>query len=553
MLFVYYPENKLKNLFTVLILNFVFTSSWGQSGIPSTFYWLNVSIDPHLNKIECKAEIQNPGDTCFLLTNSLKVNRVMLDGKAVQYNKLTVGNSYEIAINPHSLGTIFIEYSGQFISDSLPKAISALNMIKPSLVELSDYIDWYPRMKNHSSFNYELKLNVPSGNVTVVNGILTDVLPGVDYIQERWESRQPVYGITLVSAPGLKKSTLTKNGNTVDIYFSRLPVSYIDSMKNNLMKSLELLTELYGSPGAERIVQVIYSPRSAGAYARAPMILVSETYAQEQRYRKYGPERDFQLNSHEMAHYWSRANTGTTDDWINEGLAEYSALLMSEKIIGDEFSGLLVSEYLDIVNSSRTELSIVETPGDSRDREVNRYYKPTLLLYDLSQKYGDEKMAGFIKDLYARFVVSREATTAIFLEEIGNSFGKEARDSFSDALFRKGWIHQEEQPEIIYVTSDTTLLGKWEGPLTQFGTTTSFVLNLHQKDGKLIATVDSPDQNVTDIPVSDLKISDENISFRIGVASASFRGQFDYTNQVINGVFTQRGADYTLILSKKKN
>jgi hypothetical protein len=160
-------------------------------------------------------------------------------------------------------------------------------------------------------------------------------------------------------------------------------------------------------------------------------------------------------------------------------------------------------------------------------------------------------MAGFIKDLYTRFVVSREATTTIFLEEIGKSFGKEERDSFSDALYRKGWIHPEAPLQITYNASDTTLLGKWEGPLTQFGTTTTFVLNLRQKDGNLIPSVDSPDQNVTDIPVSDLKISHGSISFNIGIAAASFRGQVDYLNQIIKGVFTQRGADYPLILEKE--
>jgi hypothetical protein len=212
MLIKNYSENKLTILLTVLILNFVFTTSWGQLNIPSTLYRLNVWIDPHLNRIECKAEIQNPGDTCFLLTNSLKIKSIILNGKALQYKKIPLGNSYEIAINTPSRGTIFFEYSGHFFSDSLPGSVSALSMIKPALVELSDYIDWYPRMKNHSSFKYELNLIIPTDNVTVVNGILTDQVAGVDYNQERWESRKPVYGITLVSAPGLKKQISQKMG-----------------------------------------------------------------------------------------------------------------------------------------------------------------------------------------------------------------------------------------------------------------------------------------------------------------------------------------------------
>jgi hypothetical protein len=552
MLLKNYSENKIKILFVVLSFSFVFTTSWGQVNTPSTLYSLNVRIDPDLNRIECKAEIRNPRDTCFSLTNSMKIKSVVADGKGVQFKKVPRGNSFDVTTNVHSPGTIVFEYSGQIFPDSLPQAVGTLNMIKPGLVELSDYIDWYPKMKNQSPFNYQLILSIPASYVTVLNGILREHKTRKKIIQERWESRQAVYGITLFTAPEMKKAILTKNGNTIEIYYTKLPVSYIDSMKNNLMKSMELLTELYGSPGSERLVQLVYSPRSSGAYARAPMILVSEKYALEQRNRKFGPERDFQLNSHEMAHYWSRANSGTTDDWINEGLAEYSAFMMSEKIIGKDFSGLLISEYQDIVNSSMTETSIVETPGDSRDREVNRYYKPTLLLYGLSQKYGEQRMAGFIKDLYARFVASGEATTSIFLEEVGNSFGKEAKDSFSEAVYRKSSVDSAGLPEISFATSDTIFLGKWTGPLTQFGTTTSFVLNLKQKDGNLIPSVDSPDQNVMDIPVSDLIISDDSISFKIGVASASFKGQLNNINLIIKGIFNQRGADYPLILSKMR-
>ncbi len=325
---------------------------------------------------------------------------------------------------------------------------------------------------------------------------------------------------------------------------------YIDSMKSNLLRSMSLLTEMFGSQGAESLVRVIYSPRAAGAYARAPLIVVSENYAMEERYHEFGPARDFRLNTHEIAHYWSLADANTPDDWINEGLAEYSALLVSEEIIGKKFSDMMIDEYKEIVSNTPTTNAIAQTPGDSRDRDVNRYYKPALLLNSIKEKFGTEQMNKFLKSLYSGFLYSKKATTQLFLDIFAKNFGKETRDSFAESLYIKNWESQKSPQNISYAVSDTAFIGTWKGPLTQFGATVKFVLNLDFKDGKFIPTLDSPDQNVTGIPLSDLKMQDDSISFKIGVASASYRGRLDRKKLTIQGEFNQRGGAYSLNLLK---
>jgi hypothetical protein len=351
----------------------------------STNYRLSVQINPDLSLIDGVAEIKNPGDSVFMLTKGLVIQKVVADGKAVQFKQNISGsnpNSAEIALTyvPKNLK---ISYSGQIKSEDFPKTISNINLMNSEVFELSDLIDWYPRMKKGIPFTYSLTIDAPSNYGLVTNGTILKEVQSKGRRKIAAQSLKPGYGISMLGSPELKKSSSETNDHSIEIYYSKLPDSYIDSMKNDLMKTFQFYEEFYGSVGANRLVRIIYSPRPAGGYARGSIIVVSEKFAIEQRSQKFGYARDFRLNSHEIAHFWSKANTSTSDDWINEGFAEFSALLVSEKFIGKPFADLLLSEYHGIVENTTTQTAIVNTENDSWEREINRYYKPTLILNKL--------------------------------------------------------------------------------------------------------------------------------------------------------------------------
>ena len=548
-------KDKNKWLFTVMILCSVFISALAQEKPLVTLYHLSARIDPDKSSICGIVEITNPKGLSFIIAKSLQIRKVVSDGHEVTFNQKPSqfnANSSEVTIQGVVPANLIIVYSAVILDEDFPKTVSSINMIKPGLIELSDQINWYPVMKNNQPFRCKLDIDLPGGYVSVTNLFLESQDSARDRVLTSWESVRPVYGITLVASPGFRQSEFSENGQKVEIYYNKLPATYIDSMKTNLFRSMSLLTEMFGSHGAESLVRVIYSPRAAGAYARAPLIVVSENYAMEERSHEFGPARDFRLNTHEIAHYWSRADAGSTNDWINEGLAEYSALLVSEEIIGKKFSDMMVAEYNDIVSNTPTTYSIVLTPGDSRDREVNRYYKPALLLNNIKEKFGGEQMKKFLRSLYSGFSDSNRANTSLFLDILEKNFGKETRDSFAEYLYKKNWESPKNPGDNSFSVSDTAFLGTWNGPLTQFGATVKFVLNLDIKGGKFIPTLDSPDQNVTGIPLSDLKMQDDSISFKIGVASASYRGRLDRKNLTIQGEFYQRGGTYTLNLVKEQ-
>ncbi len=510
-------------------------------------------IEPDSCKLTGNLKMNNPADSVFRLSKGMEILSMENSAGRIQFSVLpasdnSFSNKYIIHHIPEELT---IQFSGQIRVDDFPKNISNLNIVCPALVELSDLIIWYPKTVKDSPAIYRLVIDLPDDFVSVTNCTKTDEVKIHQRVQTNWISDSPKYNITLLAAPGLKKSVRTDNSKSIDIYFHQLPVSYIDSMKSDLMKTWNFYEKLYGTKGAADRVKIVYSPRPAGGYTRAPLIVVSERFALEQLSTTNSYVRDFRLNAHEIAHYWSRANTTTPDDWLNEGLAEFSALLASEFCIGKAFYTILVKEYRDMAEGTPTRVSVLETTADSREREINRYYKPTLLLNDLRMKYGDDLLIGFFHVLYQRFEEEKTATTAIFLDALKNVYGKDEADSFLNALSEKNPLNQ---PETLNSTDlDSAIMGIWTGKLTQFGATSQFVMNVKIADGQVVATLDSPDQNAFDIPVSEFQFNKDSIFFRVGIAGATYSGKLERTDYTIKGIWKQRNNDYPLNILRQED
>jgi len=283
---------------------------------------------------------------------------------------------------------------------------------------------------------------------------------------------------------------------------------------------------------------------------RRPLIVVSEGSALEQRTQRFGRARDLRYVAHEIAHYWwHQADTATPDDWINEGLSEYTAWLAAEPLAGREFVDQLLAEYKQRSADSATTSAIAETENASGDREVNRYARPVLMLEEAQRRYGSERMAGFLQALYRRFAASGRATTVDFLDEAGARLGSEARATFSETLHRRSWAGAT-QPKYVYSASDAAFLGTWTGPLTQAGGTTRVVLHLAVRDGALVATLDSPDQGAAGIPVPTVRLSGDELSFSLGNFGVSYTGVLRRDRARIDGEWRQAGAASPLTLAK---
>ena len=90
--------------------------------------------------------------------------------------------------------------------------------------------------------------------------------------------------------------------------------------------------------------------------------------------------------------------------------------------------------------------------------------------------------------------------------------------------------------------------GVWKGKIEAFNLTV--VMNISEKEGKLSATMDSPDQGVKGIVCDQVSVSGNNITVSITAAGANYIGTLSEDNKTITGKFNQGGGSFDLVLGK---
>jgi len=100
--------------------------------------------------------------------------------------------------------------------------------------------------------------------------------------------------------------------------------------------------------------------------------------------------------------------------------------------------------------------------------------------------------------------------------------------------------------------SAPAVVGDWQGAITANGGSMRVVLHVLQgDDGKLTATLDSPDQGAMGIPIDTITFKQSDLHFEIQKFSASYDGKMNSENSGISGQWKQGSA--SLPLNFKRN
>lgn len=90
------------------------------------------------------------------------------------------------------------------------------------------------------------------------------------------------------------------------------------------------------------------------------------------------------------------------------------------------------------------------------------------------------------------------------------------------------------------------IAGGWEGTLEAQNTKLRVVFRLSDSGGFM----DSPDQGVKDIPVSDLKVRGASVTIEVDIAQGDFKGEF-IGPDTLQGVWSQPGVRVDLRLERQ--
>lgn len=98
--------------------------------------------------------------------------------------------------------------------------------------------------------------------------------------------------------------------------------------------------------------------------------------------------------------------------------------------------------------------------------------------------------------------------------------------------------------------SSTKIEGRWEGTIDAGGAKLRLVLHVVRKDGTLSATLDSPDQAATDLPIDSISIFVSSVRFEMKSLLAAYEGQLTKDNSQIDGAWKQQGQTFPLVFRR---
>ena len=367
-------------------------------------YFLKVTIEPSSHYIHVKGKIEDmPGNTLYLNEN-FTILWVKADNRDATFtmDKTAPHPEFDQVSRPVLFETesksIEFEYEG-----CIDEVIFDVNQIDEDLVELASYAGWYFKPDLGTVFDFDVVLNLPPGYELASNGT-------IHFPNHITSSDSDTSDIVLFASNQVKRVVFDEG--VIKLVFL-CPDEMLPNMERrakDIAKANAFFTEKFGEitvrPANEEIISV-FRPRGGWGYKRGKATFMSSEHSKN--------KTEFTGDIHELAHgWWSIANVAT-NDWINEGGAEFSAYAASKLLYGSTYAEQLVKKYIDGIHKTESETSIVDTTSASPDRYVNHYYKTTMMLIKASKLFGEEAVFSLLKNLYQRYAGTRNATTEGFL------------------------------------------------------------------------------------------------------------------------------------------
>jgi len=97
--------------------------------------------------------------------------------------------------------------------------------------------------------------------------------------------------------------------------------------------------------------------------------------------------------------------------------------------------------------------------------------------------------------------------------------------------------------------AQTPLAGDWSGVLKVGGGDVRLIFHVKGAPGDFTATLDSPDQGATGIPVAAVAQTGDEVAFDISIAHARYAGRLSADSRTLDGTWTQGGAGLPLTLA----
>jgi hypothetical protein len=313
--------------------------------------------------------------------------------------------------------------------------VNGVNLISDRLTELGLYSAWYPLLAGEVPLTYDLSVTLPAAQRCLTDGELVERRVDGDTVRYRFQRQRPGTDIPLIASDSFRVQRLDAAGFEVEVHHVGLPDEAAADLAAVAVRGYRHMLERLGEPSAPGRLLMVASPREGWGYSRVPLSVVSEAYALQALGREGGRFELMHGNLHEVGHFWwLLASSETSDDWINESLAEFTALHACQALFGAGPVEAVRERYRKDIRELSEPRPIVETLRTDPNGYVLFYEKGALLWEVLRRELGDELLFGVLRSLHEAHRGRRDLTTAALVEAFSR-----ATDGRTDAFFDR-WI-----------------------------------------------------------------------------------------------------------------
>ncbi len=420
----------MKNLLLIILITIALTSYDKADTIDFAHYNIKLTIDPEKQFIDVDCSLDIPHDAkgntiCFYLHKQLQIEELSLNNnEPVKINLDTCDISYMPCATRYSLIThglknkkvsLHLKYSGRITE--WPE-LSA-NVISKEWTEMGLYFPWYPYNTQYGLFTYEVEVFTSDGYHTF--------MIGSEAIDDNWafyRSENPTNDIVLCASKNLRTEKREIYQYSINLAHSTFPDSLINELTSDIRQILILYNRWF-PPGCNTLSLVESMREKGGRYARLGGIFLpgfagANYYESRTTYTRY--------LAHEISRlWWYRANPNTWENWLNEGFAEYTALMVLRELHGRAY----FESWIERKREQSEETDPVWQYNCNSEQAHNILYDKTpLVLYELEQRIG----TGHFKQLMWDLLINRVSTTYEFLNVLEELEGKDTTEWFIKML-----------------------------------------------------------------------------------------------------------------------
>ena len=412
----------------------------------SNEYSLYCIINPKKGQLKVSGTITIPAteESAFFIFNRglrwTKTARLTASG----YQKLTASKTdivevprfyngdlwtFDIQKSDQDEFVLEIEYSGQIHPPTKDSEMPAMGYIKRDFVELACYSAWYPVPFNmETNMSFDLEFEAPADWTWEANGKLQRVETSGESAVWKWKQSRPVNDIVVV---GLPKRDAHLDEESL-FWGPRDMAGSHKVLDTSAREMKDLLEEWLGPRDTKESVRFAITPRKlGGAYARSGLIVVGGGYSTDAILRK----SVLQSMCHEICHDWfCKASVKTYDNWLDEALAEYCSIMITDDYLNDGYLESRVEKTRQVLEKQGNIPAISSLTRDQEAAYAAYYFRGFLLLHDVSEKVGRSEFHMMVREFAQICVKNRTVTTDLFLEFMEQKLGTKTRKIASDWL-----------------------------------------------------------------------------------------------------------------------